>query len=92
MPYIVQDKRIHLDPAINDMLNRLRELESDDPENAHCGNLNYIITRLLTQSYGAKYSQINEAIGVLECAKFEFYRKLAAPYEDQKEFENGAVL
>lgn len=92
MPYIVKDKRDHLDPAIDDILNRLRELESDDPHNTHCGNLNYVITKILMKSYSARYSQINEAIGVLECAKLELYRKLAAPYEDQKEFENGPVL
>ena len=28
---------------------------------------------------------------MLECCKLEYYRKVAAPYEDQKEFENGAV-
>jgi hypothetical protein len=91
MPYIVADKRTHLDPHVDSLLNALRELESDDPSNTHCGNLNYVITRLLIASYGMRYADINEAIGVLECAKLEFYRKQAAPYEDQKEFENGIV-
>lgn len=91
MPYIIEDKRRHLDPHIDSLLNALRELESDDPTNVHCGNLNYVITRLLTVSYGQRYAEINEAVGVLECAKLEFYRKFAAPYEDQKEFENGPV-
>jgi hypothetical protein len=92
MPYIIQDKRRHLDPHINALRNALRELESDDPDNnSHAGNLNYIITRLLRSSYFEKYNEINEAVGILECAKLELYRKLAAPYEDQKEFENGIV-
>lgn len=91
MPYIIQDKRKHLDPHIESLVNALRELESDDPSNTHCGNLNYVITRLLHASYANRYAEINEAIGVLECAKLEFYRKRAAPYEDQKEFENGSV-
>lgn len=91
MPYIVQDKRTHLDPHIDSLLNAFRELESDDPSNTHCGNLNYAITRLLLGSYTTRYAEINEAIGVLECAKLELYRKMAAPYEDQKEFENGSV-
>ena len=92
MPYIVEDKRTHLDPHIAGLLNALRELESDDSSNVHCGNLNYVITRLLTGSYTKRYADINEAIGVLECAKLEFYRKLAAPYEDNKAHQNGEVF
>ena len=91
MPYINQDKRTHLDPHIDNLLNALRELESDDPSNVHCGNLNYVITKLLINSYATRYKEINEAIGVLECAKLEFYRTVAAPYEDQKRFDNGDV-
>jgi hypothetical protein len=91
MPYIVQYKRHHLDPHIDNLLNALRELESDDPANTHCGNLNYVFTRILNASYTQRYAEINEAVGVLECCKLELYRKLAAPYEDLKEFENGVV-
>lgn len=91
MPYIVPEKREALDPHIDNLLNALRELESDDPANTHCGNLNYVFTRILHQSYTQRYSEINEAVGVLECCKLELYRKIAAPYEDQKEFENGSV-
>jgi hypothetical protein len=38
------------------------------------------------------YSDYNEIIGVLECAKMEFYRRLAAPYEDSKIIVNGDVF
>jgi len=30
-------------------------------------------------------------MGVLECAKLELYRMVAAKYEDKKRLENGAV-
>ena len=30
-------------------------------------------------------------MGVLECCKLEFYRRVAAPYEDIKIEENGDV-
>lgn len=89
MPYITQDKRKALDPHIQSLLNALRELESDDPNNGHAGNLNYVFTQLLSGSYAARYAEINEAIGVLECAKLEFYRRIAAPYEDTKITQNG---
>jgi len=32
-----------------------------------------------------------DAIGALECAKLELYRRVAAPYEDTKIAENGDV-
>jgi broad-specificity NMP kinase len=59
-----------------------------------CGELNYAITRLVNDyiiHHGLKYGSINEIIGVLECAKLELYRRIAAPYEDTKIVENGDV-
>jgi hypothetical protein len=91
MPYIKQDKRDVLDPHIDGLLNALRELESDDPSNNMEGNLNYLITVLVKRTMGNGYRGINDAVGMLESCKLEIYRKVAAPYEDQKEFENGAV-
>jgi hypothetical protein len=40
---------------------------------------------------GLRYALLNEAIGALECAKIELYRRLAAPYEDEKRQETGDV-
>jgi hypothetical protein len=37
------------------------------------------------------YRTINDVLGALEGAKLEFYRRVAAPYEDQKIQENGDV-
>lgn len=58
------------------------------------GELNYLITKLVDSFLmmsGVSYTSINAAIGALECAKLELYRKVASPYEDKKERENGAV-
>lgn len=58
------------------------------------GELNYLITRLVDSfimGKGLSYSSINEAMGALECAKLELYRRIAAPYENQKARENGEV-
>ena len=68
----------------------------DFTSDGRAGILNYLITNLLDTCYGplsdAKYKDYNEAIGMLECCKLEFYRKAAAPYEDMKEKQNGKVL
>jgi hypothetical protein len=92
MPYITQDKRDVLDPAINQLHKALVDLELDHDTNNTQGNMNYAVTRLLMMVYGGvNYQNINDAVGVLDCCKMEFYRKIAAPYEDQKCFENGSV-
>jgi hypothetical protein len=93
MPYINQDKRAALDPSIDLLLNSLRELESDDPSNNTEGNINYVITRILKRVYpGGSYREINDAMGVLTSASHEYYRKVAVPLEDQKEYDNGPVM
>ena len=79
MPYIKKEDRIKLN-------------KSNISNNS--GELNFQITMLIN-SYlkrkGVSYTNLNEAIGVLECAKLEIYRRLAAKYEDRKISENGDV-
>ncbi len=79
MPYIKCAERNRLDAG-------------GAPETA--GELNYLITRAV-DSYlkqkGLSYAHLNEAVGVLECAKLELYRRIAAGYEDGKRAENGEV-
>lgn len=84
MPYIKQDKRDFMNDAICVLSNSI-----DTP-----GDLNYAITELARRYLvmrGVTYTTLNTLIGVLECAKQEFYRRAAVPYEDQKASENGDV-
>lgn len=80
MPYIARHRRSAIDAG-------------GDPETA--GELNYAITRLLVgyMEHGESrgYGEINEIVGVLECAKLEFYQRIAVPYEDKKIKQNGDV-
>jgi hypothetical protein len=92
MPYINPSKRDILDPVIDELLQELRGLATDDPHNNMEGNINYVFTRVLKQVYpGGSYREINDALGVVTGVTQEYYRKVAAPYESQKEFENGEV-
>ena len=91
MPYIEQRFRDRLDEKINDLA---KELMVVSVTGGKAGLMNYTITRLLHRLYEMdypSYDKINSAIGVLECAKQELYRKKAAPYEDEKIKENGDV-
>ncbi len=91
MPYIRQEKRNKLDPAIDGLIDVLRGLQLDDPQDNTESNLNYIISKLLNKLYTADYKEINNALGMLEATKQEYYRRVAAPYENQKRFDNGDV-
>lgn len=57
------------------------------------GELNFLITTIIKDYYDDNpcYQQINDIVGALEGAKLEFYRRVAAPYEEIKIIENGDV-
>jgi hypothetical protein len=71
-----------------------REILLPLPEPATVGQLNYVVSKIThgyIEYYGLNYDTINAVIGVLECAKLELYRMVAAPYENQKQAENGPI-
>jgi hypothetical protein len=81
MPYIQPDERPCLVPRTHST--------PLDP-----GSLNFAITTLVLNyiaDRGKRYATLNEAVGVLECAKLEFYRRAVAAYEDEKCKLNGDV-
>ncbi len=107
MPYIEKEQREHIDghtpyrlgmEGLDSFLNTMDHLCEDHckgKEDWPCkpGTLNYIITRMVIWYLGKNpnYERYNAAIGVLECAKQEFYRRQIALYEDEKCRINGDV-
>jgi hypothetical protein len=85
MPYIKQEDRDFFDERLTFNTTAIHS----------AGELNYCITKLLDHYIavhgGTSYKNLNEVIGVLECAKLEIYRRIAAPYEDFKIQQNGDV-
>lgn len=58
------------------------------------GELTYLITVELLeyiQEHGLSSDSISDCLGALRWTELEFYRRLVAPYEDQKCAENGDV-
>ena len=89
MPYIENTKRFKFESLLEDFS---RILEKSDLTG---GDMNYLITSLLykfSTKTAPNYKKYNEIIGVLECSKLEFYRRLVSEYEDKKIQENGDVL
>jgi hypothetical protein len=65
-----------------------------DTHPTNAGELNYLFTQIAINYFeeqGGRYQQVNDILGALEGCKLEFYRRLAAPYEDKKIQENGDV-
>ncbi len=80
MPYIKQERRDVFEGFL--------------PSASNPGELNYLFTQILLNywiDFGSKYQTINDILGALEGAKLEFYRRVAAPYEEKKIKENGDV-
>jgi len=85
MPYIKTSDRDRLD-YVTDVVHTVGIKDA--------GELNYLITQLCIaymHDNGKRYQKINDVVGALEGAKMEFYRRYAAPYEDDKINENGDV-
>ena len=84
MPYIKKEDRPKIDKFVDPLA---LQIDTD-------GELNYAITRLVHRVIGRKglcYATLNMVMGVLSCVTQELYRRVAAPYEDEKIESNGDV-
>lgn len=88
MPYIEKEKRVEL-------VDILRAVDAVGVDSLSVGDINYLVSsiihRWILSQGGVRYQHINSMIGALECAKLELYRKVAAPYEDNKLLDNGPI-
>jgi hypothetical protein len=85
MPYIKQEDRDKFEQLVKTM--SLAEIKT-------AGELNYLITRLVHSFLGQhkeSYQGYNDAIGALEGAKLELYRRNISGYENEKIELNGDV-
>ena len=97
MPYIPPHQRRELDPLIDALAERIvHQCRNLEPEGAFAGLLNYACTRLalqiVRQSFGhLRYWLIALLTGTFKNIADEFYRRLAAPYEDKQKARHGDV-
>lgn len=87
MPYIKSENRKKYEKVLRELVDIMKPLPLEEVD----GELNYVVTKILKDVYPLRYFHINKAVGVLECIKLEFYRRVAAPYEDLKMKESGDV-
>lgn len=79
MPYISQEARLAI-------------ARGASPSNV--GELTYMLTQTViayTQTKGTRFSTFADVLAALDATAREFYRRMVAPYEDEKIAENGDV-
>jgi len=96
MPYIKQQdrKRFTYSPQKLGPHSSVDLLVETGKQCSNAGDLNYaftIIAQKYLREHGLNYQHINDVVGALEGCKMELYRRVAAPYEDDKIAENGDV-
>lgn len=91
MPYIPQSERKLLNASLEELMHQLSLFEDSKQD----GALNYCVSRLvagvLKPASGWRYWKIARGIAVFICAALEFYRRVAAPYEDKAINNNGDI-
>lgn len=89
MPYIKQEERDQIDPKLKEMLDHMGVLTP--------GQFVYMMYQICQwqTSFGGTgdlpvgWGSASRVLADLEATKLEFYRRVVAPYEDQKIQENG---
>jgi hypothetical protein len=88
MPYIPPQDQGAWSDAMYAVLDKIRRHGISN------GELNFLFTTLCVafiDRHSTSYNTIADVIKALECAKLEFYRRVAVPYEDKKIEQNGDV-
>jgi hypothetical protein len=95
MPYIKQEYRNRLDGPIRALGDAIAGIAAESKEDtAFAGLLNYACTSValgvMKSRFGRiRYGQIAVVTGVFKNVADEFYRRVAAPYEDQQIRKSG---
>lgn len=96
MPYIPKAYKERFDPILGSVVEMIKQHLLKEPleKRKVIGMLNYCVTRIVygyVSLVGESYAAYNDAMGVLESAKIELYRRRIAPYEDHKIETQGDV-
>lgn len=86
MPYVKQDIRDEWRENLQEVIDQIT-LGVTLP----IGTLNYLITKICLATAPQSYTDFNAIVGVLECVKLEFYRRMVVSYEEYMKQKNGDV-
>lgn len=97
MPYIPAEQRKTCDPLIEALAGQIVRLAQESgSDGAFAGLLNYACTRLALQVVRRRFGKMRYWLiailtGTFKNISDEFYRRLAAPYEDRQLATSGDV-
>ena len=97
MPYIPVEQRQACDGLIDELAGQIVRLaEEGGSDGAFAGLLNYACTRLALQIVRRRFGRMRYWLiamltGVFKNIADEFYRRLAAPYEERQMAKSGDV-
>jgi hypothetical protein len=83
MPYIKKRERDKITKGLT------LALEDIDTKGELCFAIYYLMKEFAEMEMN--FDNASNAIAAADCAKLEFYRRILAPYEDQKIQENGDI-
>jgi len=93
MPYIKQAEREAINAPLEELIGTLLDSYEEGTED---GALNYVVSRIVSEVLNPemlpwRYADIARAVAVFECAKLEFYDRIARPKEDLAIQQNGDI-
>ena len=90
MPYIGSLARQVVDYMLDPLIEELQLMTDNGKVNT--GIVVYVVYKIVKRLYGdGRFEKRSNAVKVLENAKLEYYRRVMAPYEEQKRRERGDV-
>jgi hypothetical protein len=84
MPYIQQYRRLDMEKHLLELYKKI------DTKGDLCYAV-YWLMKSFAEYQGISFDKASNALSAADCARFEFYRRVLAPYEDQKIQENGDI-
>jgi len=91
MPYITQKDRDRYDNLVDELVEKLVEIDDTQLVKGHHNYIMYTLALKLADRLGIRYATLQDIIGTFDCCKIEFYRKVVAPYEIKAEKRNGNI-
>jgi len=89
MPYIEAKDREEFKDVLDELWSIINQRGISN------GEMNYVMSMLAKfyiDKHGLSYNTGSDVIKAFECAKLEFYRRVVAPYENDKCETNGDVF
>jgi len=91
MPYLLdKDKKKVIERGGEDLENYYSSLSAQDFA-GHLNFLNFFLVKKWIKKNGQKYWIFSLFVGTLVCCVLEIYRRLVAPYEEEKIKSSGDV-